>query len=102
MRISLRSGTSSMVVLCASVLAAQSAPSISPDQTYQVQPSKAEQLFALGNQARVAEGVGRLEWDASLADAALTHCLRMAVEGPISHQYAGEQDLTSRAGAAGV
>lgn len=63
---------------------------------------KAEQLFTLGNQARVAQGLTPLEWDPALATAALNHCARMAAEGPLSHQYAGEPDLDVRAGQAGA
>jgi hypothetical protein len=68
----------------------------------QVAPAKAEQLFALANQSRAAEGVGPLRWDPALAAAALQHCQRMAAEGPISHRYGGEPDLTARAGQAGA
>lgn len=63
---------------------------------------KAEQLFALGNQARAAHGLRSLDWDPALAAAALNHCERMAEEGAISHQFAGEPDLTERAGGAGA
>jgi hypothetical protein len=66
------------------------------------QPAKAEQLFAMANQTRVQEGRGRLVWDQALTDAALKHCMRMAAEGPISHRYGGEPDLTARAGEAGA
>jgi uncharacterized protein YkwD len=64
--------------------------------------NKAEQLFALGNQARAAQGLSPLQWDPALASAALNHCAHMAAEGPISHQYAGEPDLSERAGQAGA
>jgi uncharacterized protein YkwD len=64
--------------------------------------NQAQQLFALGNQARAAQGLAPLEWDPALAAAALTHCVRMAAEGPLSHQYAGEPDLSERAGQAGA
>jgi uncharacterized protein YkwD len=64
--------------------------------------SMAGQLFALGNQARAAQGLPALQWDPALAAAALNHCARMAAEGPISHQYAGEPELTQRAGQAGA
>ena len=64
--------------------------------------SKAQQLFLMGNQARAAQGLSPLEWDAALAAAALNHCARMAAEGPLSHQYAGEPDLSERAGHAGA
>jgi uncharacterized protein YkwD len=63
---------------------------------------EAGQIFALANQARAQVGVGRLDWDPALADAALQHCLRMAAEGPISHQYNGEPDLSTRTAQAGA
>lgn len=63
---------------------------------------EAEQLLALANQTRAAHGAGPLRWDPALAAAARQHCLRMAAEGPISHQYAGELGLTERAGQAGA
>jgi len=66
------------------------------------QRGEAEQIFALANQARVQAGAGRLEWDPSLAAAALEHCRRMALEGPIAHRYGGEQDLSARAARAGA
>lgn len=62
----------------------------------------AEQIFALANQARAQNGVGRLHWDPALAAAALYHCRRMAAEGPIAHRYGGEPDLSARAGKAGA
>jgi hypothetical protein len=65
-------------------------------------PAEAEQLFALANKARAAAGAGRLEWDPALAAAALQHCRRMAVEGPIAHRYDDEPDLAARAGQAGA
>jgi len=64
--------------------------------------SEAEQVFALANQARAQAGVGRLEWDPALADAALYHCRRMVFAGPIAHQYSGEPDLAQRASQAGA
>lgn len=66
------------------------------------QPAKAEELFAMANATRAQEGRRRLEWDEALAEAAMKHCLRMAAEGPISHRYSGEADLTERAGLAGA
>jgi uncharacterized protein YkwD len=62
----------------------------------------AQQLFEMGNQARAAQGLPALQWDTALAAAALKHCARMAAEGPISHQYNGELDLSRRAGQAGA
>jgi hypothetical protein len=66
-----------------------------------IQP-EAWQIVALANQARAEVGAGPLKWDQGLAMAARQHCLRMAAEGPISHRYAGEPDLTERAGQAGA
>ena len=66
------------------------------------QPAKAEQLFALSNEARAAAGLGRLAWDPALADAALKHCMRMAIEGPIAHRYGGEASLQERTADAGA
>ena len=62
----------------------------------------AGQLFAYGNQARMAQGLRPLEWDPALAAAALNHCVRIASEAELSHQYAGEPDLSERAGHAGA
>jgi uncharacterized protein YkwD len=64
--------------------------------------AEAARIFVLANQARAQGGVGRLDWDPALADAALQHCLRMAAEGPISHQYNGEPDLSTRTAQAGA
>lgn len=64
--------------------------------------AEAEEIHAMANEARAQAGVGRLEWDQALAAAALEHCLRMAAEGPISHQYRGEPDLSARAAQAGA
>jgi hypothetical protein len=66
-----------------------------------VQP-EAEQIMALANRARAAAGAGPLIWDPALALAARKHCLRMAAEGPLSHQYPGELDVSERAGQAGA
>jgi uncharacterized protein YkwD len=61
-----------------------------------------EQIFALGNRARAQAGLASLTWDPALAAAALQHCRMMAAAGPISHQYRGEPDLSSRAAQAGA
>jgi len=62
----------------------------------------AEQILALANQARARVGARPLQWDPALAAAALKHCLRMVAEGPISHRYGGEEDLSVRAAEAGA
>ena len=66
-----------------------------------IQP-EARQLFTLANEAREAQGLRPLQWDTALAAAAHEHCLRMAAEGPIAHQYRGELALADRAGQAGA
>jgi uncharacterized protein YkwD len=60
------------------------------------------QIVLLANQARAQAGAGPLLWDAALATAARQHCLRMAADGSISHQYAGEPDVSARAAQAGA
>jgi hypothetical protein len=62
----------------------------------------AEQIFALGNQARAEAGVSPLRWDPALAAAALAHCRRMVMEGPIAHRYGSEADVSGRAAQAGA
>jgi hypothetical protein len=62
----------------------------------------AEKLFVLANQARAAAGVGPLKWDQALAEIALQHCQRMAMEGLIAHRYGGEPELELRAQNAGA
>jgi len=57
----------------------------------------AEQLLALANQTRARMGAQPLTWDPALAAAARKHCARMVAEGPLSHQYRGEPDVSERA-----
>jgi len=57
----------------------------------------AEQLLAMANQSRARAGAPPLTWDPALAAAARKHCERMVAEGPISHRYGGERDLSERA-----
>jgi len=72
-----------------------------PERSSVLQP-EAEELMARANEARAAMGAGRLLWDPALAAAAKVHCLRMAAEGPIAHQYPGELGLAERTGQAGA
>jgi uncharacterized protein YkwD len=84
---------------------AQTTPGSRPasrDDPPQILELDARQLFALANEARAADGAGPLQWDPALAAAALRHCLRMAREGGISHRFAGEAEVTDRAGQAGA
>jgi len=91
------------LALSASALLGQTAnPPRQASASMQDLEPNAEQLFALANQTRAKQGLSRLAWDQALAAAALHHCKRMAVEGPIEHRYSGELDLTERAGQAGA
>jgi hypothetical protein len=100
----LRQGWIACLALVAPVVLAQS-PTYVDLQTrgssHAIQ-AEAWQIVALANQARAAAGSGPLKWDPALAAAARQHCLRMAAEGPISHRYAGEEELEERAGQAGA
>src|SRR5271157_4939154 len=95
------------LVLCWSLLAPvviAQAPWSRPSQTATSTAIQREawQLVLLANQSRAQAGAGPLKWDAALATAAHRHCLRMAAEGSISHQYAGELDVSARAAQAGA
>jgi len=68
----------------------------------QTHSEDAERLLVLANQTRVAHGLGMLAWDPSLARAAAQHCRRMAAENAISHQFAGEDELSQRGSKAGA
>jgi len=89
------------LVLCVGLAMAGGAQAAQPQRSIGIQP-EAWQVVQLANQARAAQGAGPLKWDEALAAAARQHCLLMAEEGPISHRYGGEADLSDRAGAAGA
>jgi uncharacterized protein YkwD len=99
----LRESLALCLALVSPVLLAQTRPAhwLQSGKQEVLQP-EAEQVFALANRARAEAGAGPLKWDAALAAAARQHCLRMAAEGPISHQYAGEPDVSARANQAGA
>jgi len=65
-----------------------------------IQPEARELLLA-ANQARASVGAPALTLDPQLTLAARQHCLRMASEGSLSHRYAGESELTTRASQSG-
>jgi hypothetical protein len=65
--------------------------------------SVAEQyLLAAVNQERATRGLRLLHRDPQLARAAAQHAQAMAVHATISHQFAGEPELTQRGAGAGV
>jgi hypothetical protein len=92
------------LLLCAASLTAAAlfAPACIA-QTARHAPTVAEQyLLAMANQERAQLGIQPLMWDAHLAAAALAHAQRMAQQGGISHQFAGEADLQTRVANAGA
>jgi len=74
----------------------------SPNGNRATIPEDAGQIVQLVNQARGEAGVGPLQWDAALAEAARQHCLRMSNEEAVEHQYGGEPDVSERARQAGA
>jgi hypothetical protein len=91
-----------LAALVAAILAGAQPQAYGQDAEGTVVQTAAEQLMVLANQARAENGADRLRWDPALAAAALKHCRKMAAAGPISHRYAGEADLASRAGQSGA
>ncbi|AXC11480.1 Transporter [Acidisarcina polymorpha] len=59
-------------------------------------------LFLLTNDARASQGLAPLRWDESLSEAARGHAALMVQTNQLSHRYAGEADLASRAALAGA
>jgi len=59
-------------------------------------------LFSAANQERASRGLPVLRRDPQLARAATQHARAMAAHGTISHQFAGEAELTDRGASAGV
>jgi uncharacterized protein YkwD len=62
----------------------------------------ARQVFDLTNADRQEQGLPALQWNDALAAAAQAHAERMAQEGALSHQYAGEPPLMQRAAQVGA
>jgi uncharacterized protein YkwD len=60
------------------------------------------QIFNAANQARRAQGLTRLKWDASLARAAHQHAEVMARQNALSHQFPKEPSLPARASNSGL
>jgi hypothetical protein len=60
------------------------------------------ELFDDTNRERSARGVALLRWDAELAAAARLHAQRMAQQNDLSHQFAGEPELSMRLRQAGA
>ena len=83
----------SILAFLASPSRAEAQPAGSPEQT----------LLQLANQARAAQNLPPLRWDASLARAAHVH-LQWVIRnsGDLEHQYPGEPDLVTRGANAGA
>jgi uncharacterized protein YkwD len=62
------------------------------------QSTEATQLMQATNEDRAQHGLEPLRWDPALARAAQAHANEMVRHGELSHQYAGEPDLMTRAG----
>jgi len=60
------------------------------------------EIFDAANQARRAQGLGRLKWNVSLAAAARQHAQMMARQNALSHQFPNEPSLANRASRAGL
>jgi uncharacterized protein YkwD len=102
MRIS-RTGLILCLGLVASVALAQAPKaSLAQDKMPDRVSAEAWQIVVLINQDRTAQGLAPLKWDPALAVAARKHCLRMALEGTVSHRFQGEPDAEERAGVAGA
>ena len=97
----LRQGLVLSLALVAPVVWAQTVRSSQVESSHAIQ-AEAWQLLQLANQARAQAGAAPLRWDAALATAARQHCLRMAADHSISHQYPGEPDVSARAAQAGA
>jgi hypothetical protein len=95
----LRKGLIGSLSLIASTLLAQAGL---PNGNPAMIPPEAWQIVQLVNQARAEAGAGPLQWDAAVAEAARQHCLRMATEESIEHQYGGEPAVAERVGRAGA
>lgn len=82
--------------ICACVLGivAAAAPAIAAH----AQSAEARQLMQATNEDRAQHGLGPLRWNPALARAAQAHAYEMVRHGELSHQYAGEPDLVTRAG----
>jgi uncharacterized protein YkwD len=89
----------SLTLLLAAYPAARSQ---GPDFASQTTTVAEQYLLSAANQERAARGLSQLHRDARLAHAAAGHAQAMAAHASISHQFAGEPELTQRGASAGV
>lgn len=92
-----------LLVFAASVAFPGTTHALASDGALQSQLSMAEKyLFDAANQERAARGLPLLRVDVSLSHAAENHAELMAERADISHQFAGEPDLSQRGASAGL
>ena len=65
-------------------------------------PAPEQELLTLLNVERRHAHLAVLRWDAKMAEAAQAHSRRLADHRALSHQFAGEPELTHRVGATGA
>jgi len=68
----------------------------SPNDLSPYDAAAERELFDLANQARAQAGVGPLQLDDGLTQAARAHAAQMAGQQQLSHQFAGESSLAQR------
>ncbi|RXH56536.1 Transporter [Granulicella sibirica] len=76
--------------------------STSPSTAPSTKSSAEAFLFQQANRERADRGLSELSWDDSLARAASAHASEMAAHQTISHQFAGEPELSARGASAGA
>jgi uncharacterized protein YkwD len=74
----------------------------SPLSAEQQMSDDERQLFEAANRERAAQSLAPLQWDESLAKAALLHARRMAFYNIVEHQLSDERDLEGRLAEAGA
>jgi hypothetical protein len=68
----------------------------------QAEPEAEQELLRLMNQERQQQGAPALRWDEQLARAAREHNRLQVERGSLSHEFAGEPELSERLARAGV
>jgi len=85
-----------ILLFCTTVLLFAAAPAFASAS------SAEKQIFDQLNQERQNAGLGALEWNERVADAARVHAAALSQNKELSHQFTGEPSLTERLGAAGI
>ena len=96
-------GIPSLVSGCILALAAGASQAASiPNNIERPRMTAEQSLLAAANRERVSRGIAPLQLDPALSQAARYHAYQMANRGDISHQFAGEPDLSRRGAAMGA